>query len=101
MSVGQINFTQGAPALMLQYQTDFKVAYKTALRAEADEIWPVFKNDVERANLSAAIISANEIPQGFIVKRGKSYNFVYEKRADGAWHCLDDSAPQTAVPLTK
>jgi hypothetical protein len=94
MSVGQINFTQGAPALMLQYQTDLKVADKTALLAEADEIWPAFKNDVERANLSAAIISATEIPQGFIVKRGKSYNFVYEKRADGAWHRIDDSAPQ-------
>lgn len=95
MGVGQINFTQGAPALMLQYQTDLKVANKPALRSEADEIWPAFKNDVEGANLNAAIISANEIPRGFIVKRGNSYNFVYEKRADGSWHCLDDSAAQS------
>lgn len=75
---------------MLQYQTDLKVADKAALRAEADEIWPVFKVDVERANLKNAIISANEVPQGFIIKRGNSYNFVYEKNADGVWHCMDD-----------
>jgi hypothetical protein len=95
MSIGQINFSQSAPALMLTYQTDLKVADKAALRSEADEIWSVFRNDVESANLNAAIISANEIPHGFIVKRGNSYNFVYQKRADGTWHCLDDSAPQS------
>jgi hypothetical protein len=87
----QINFSQGAPSLMLQYQTDLKVSDKTALRAEVDEIWPVFRNDVERAKLTNAIISANDIPHGFIIKKGESYNFVYEKRADGTWHCLDDA----------
>jgi len=91
MGMGRINFSQDAPALMLQYQTDLKVADKAALRAEADEIWPVFRNDVEQANLKAGIISANEIPQGFIVKRGNSYNFVYQKSSDGVWHCLDDA----------
>ena len=90
IGMGQINFRQGAPALILQYQTDLKVADKAALRGEADEIWPVFKMDVERANLKSAIISANEIPQGFIIKRGNSYNFVYEKDTTGVWHCLDD-----------
>ena len=92
IGVGQIKFSHGTPALMLQYQTDLKVVDVAALRAEADEIWPVFKNDVERANLKAAIISANEIPQGFIIKRGNSYNFVYEEQADGTWRRLDSAS---------
>ena len=45
---------------MLKYQTDLKVTDKVALRSEVDEIWPVFKNDVEQAHLSAAIISATK-----------------------------------------
>jgi len=77
---------------MLQYQTDLKVSDKAALRAEIDEIWLVFKNDVERANLKDAIINANEVPQGFIIKKSNSYNFVYEKRPDGTWNCLDDTS---------
>ena len=92
MGIRQINFSQGAPALMLQYQTDLKVSDKAALRAEVDEIWPVFKNDVEHANLKDAIINANEVPQGFIIKKSNSYNFVYEKQPDGTWNCLDDTS---------
>ena len=76
--------------MILQYQTDLKVADKAALRDEADEIWPVFRIDVERANLKSAVISANEIPQGFIIKRGNAYNFVYEQDPNGVWHCLSD-----------
>jgi len=90
IGMGQINFSQGAPAMILQYQTDLKVADKAALRDEADEIWPVFRIDVERANLKSAVISANEIPQGFIIKRGNAYNFVYEQDPTGVWHCLGD-----------
>ena len=86
IGMGQINFSQGAPAMILQYQTDLKVADKAALRDEADEIWPVFRIDVERANLKSAVISANEIPQGFIIKRGNAYNFVYEQDPTGVWH---------------
>jgi hypothetical protein len=93
MGLGRINFSQGAPALMLKHQTDLRVTDKIALRSEADEIWPVFKTDVEHANLNAGIISANEIPQGFLVKSGLSCNFVYKKSGDGTWQCLDRGTP--------
>ena len=93
IGVGRINFSHGAPALMLKYQTGLKVTDKAELRSEVDEIWPAFKNDVEQAHLSAAIISANEIPQGVVIKRGQSYNFVYEKSADGSWRSSDDTKP--------
>jgi len=95
IGIGRINFSQGPPALMLKYQTDLNVADKGTLRSEVDEIWPVFKNDVEQAHMSSAIISANEIPRGVLIKSGQSYNFVYEKSADGTWRSLDDGRRST------
>jgi hypothetical protein len=87
--------------MLLQYQTDLKVSDKTALHTEVDEIWPVFRNDVERAKLTNAIISAKDIPYGFIIRKGESYNFFYQKRADGNWHCLDDARRVSCSPPTQ
>jgi hypothetical protein len=95
IGIGRINFSQGPPAMMLKYQTDLKVTDKGTLRSEVDEIWPVFRNDVEQARLRTAIISANEIPHGILIKSGQSYNFVYEKSADGTWRSLDDGRRST------
>ncbi len=75
---------------MLQYQTDYKVSDKAALRKEADEIWLYFKTDAEKGNFTSAIISANEVPRGVIFKNSSGYNFVFEKNPDGTWRCLDD-----------
>jgi hypothetical protein len=68
---------------MLKYQTDLKISDLPALRKEVEEIWSVFKADVERANLTNAIISANEVPQGLIIKNANGYNFVLKKLATG------------------
>jgi len=75
---------------MLKYGTDLKVSDKDALRKEVDEIFGVFKVDAENGQLRSAIVSANEKPTGFILKKSNTYNFVYEKRVDGQWHCLED-----------
>jgi len=85
-----INFPQGPPALMLKYETDLKVGNQDALRKEVDEIFAVFKVDAENRRFQSAIVSANEKPTGFILKKSNAYNFVYEKRTDGQWHCLED-----------
>jgi len=90
LGVGRMNFTAGDPALMLKYETDLRIQDKTALRTEVDDIWSVFRNDVEKGKFKAAIISANEVPQGLIAKKSAGYNFVDQKRPDGRWHCLDD-----------
>lgn len=91
LSVMPIHFAGGAsPALMLRYQTDLKVSDMIPLRNEVDDIWTLLRIDAEKGNFTSAIISANEVPQGVVLKNGHAYNFVYEKRADGAWHCLDD-----------
>jgi hypothetical protein len=85
LGVGQIHFSEGEPALMLKYQTELHVDDKPALQHEIDEIWPRFKQDVENAHLSAAIISANEPPRGGFISTNRSFNFVFEKAADGTW----------------
>src|SRR5271156_1668313 len=90
LGILRINFAQGPPALMLKYETDLKIADRDALRKEVDEIFAVFKADAENGQFRSAIVSANEKPTGFILKKSNTYNFVYEKRADGQWHCLED-----------
>ena len=83
LGVVRWNFSQGPPALMLQYQTDLKVSDLPALQREVSEIWPEFRKDAENGGFQSAIISANEIPQGFLIKKSQSYNFVFERSVHG------------------
>ncbi len=75
---------------MLKYETDLKTSDAVALRKEADEIWSVFKAEVEKGSFKAAVLNANEKPTGNFLQKSNGYNFVYERAADGRWHCLDD-----------
>jgi hypothetical protein len=75
---------------MLKYETDLKVGDVDALRREADEVFVVLKVEAENGKFTSAIVSANEKPTGLILKRSEGHNFVYERRADGQWQCLDD-----------
>lgn len=95
---GQIKFRDGSVALMLKYQTDLKISDATELRKEVDEIWPVFRQDVERLKLQPGIISVNEVPSGF---SAKGYNFVYQRQDDGSWLCLDDKPKFDSPPKQK
>jgi len=88
--MGPISFPKAPPALMLKYETDLKVSDAEALRKESDEVFGILKVDAENGKFTSAIVSANEKPTGLILKNSKGYNFVYEKRADGQWHCLED-----------
>ena len=74
---------------MLKYETDLKVG-DAALRKEADDVFGLLRVDAEDGKFTSAIVSANEKATGSILNSSKGYNFVYERRADGQWHCLDD-----------
>jgi hypothetical protein len=89
IGMGPIHFTKEPPGLMFQYQTDLKIADVKKLRREVDEIWDALRVDAEKGRYTTAIISANEVPSGTFVKKNATYNFVFQKRADG-WHCLED-----------
>ncbi len=80
-----MHFSASAPALVLSYQTDLKISESDALRKEVAEIWRDFRQEVDKAKLNDAIIMANEVPTGGLIKRGQSFNFVFARGKDGAW----------------
>jgi hypothetical protein len=86
VGITKISFTKGDPALMLSYQTDLPINDLLALRKEAEEIWPVFRINVEQAQLKGAIISARQAPSGIFIKTSRLYNFTIVKHEDDSWH---------------
>jgi len=88
MHIGTISFKSGEKALKLDYQTDLKISDSLDLRNEVKEIWQVLKDDADKAQVTGAIISAQEAPSGFIFKTGHAYNFVFEKQSDNTWKGL-------------
>ncbi len=96
---GQVQSTDGSIiGLMLKYQTDLKVSDATKLRKEIDEIWLIFKPDVERLKLKSGIISANEAPEDGATM---GYNFVFQKQDDGSWLCLEDQPKSDSATKQK
>ena len=93
--VGKMDFANSDRALVMNYQTDISIDDKEVLRKEVDEIWTVFQKDVENAKLKAGVIRATHVEGTGFVKSGKGYGFVFVKRDDGKWHCLDDDKQQT------
>lgn len=85
LGVGKMWFANDTPALMLKYQTDISPDDKASLGKEVDEIWASFRADVEKAQLTNGIVSANEKPTGFIVTKSRAHNFVFRRGADGQW----------------
>lgn len=90
LGVGPMNFPDSGPALVLKYETDVKFDDQAGLRKEADEIWADFKADVEKTNVSSAVLSANSPPKGTIIRQAQGFNFVFVKLADGTWKCTTD-----------
>src|SRR5215471_12963081 len=88
--VGKMDFPNSDPALVMNYLTDISIDDKEALRKEVDEIWSVFQKDVENAKLKAGVIRATHVEGSGFVKSGQGYGFVFVKRDDGQWRCLDD-----------
>jgi hypothetical protein len=89
-NVSRIDFPAGDPALVMTYETKVPIDNRVELRKEADEVWEIFRSDVEVANLKAAAIRAVKYDMDSVVRSGKGYGFVFVKRPDGMWHCIDD-----------
>ena len=99
--------TEDSPALMLKYQTDIGIDDVDLLRKEVEEIWPMFRVNVEESGLSNAIILATSSPErtGLIFSTSQSYNFVSSKKENGTWDFnswnrdYDDEARKIAEPF--
>ena len=61
---------------------------------EVEEIWTMFKTDVDEAKLTNAIISAHEVPHGMIVQTASAFNFVFRRSPDGRWQLGGDDDKQ-------
>jgi hypothetical protein len=88
--VGPGYFSSGPPALIMNCETDISIDDKAELRKEVDEIWEIFRKDVENAHMTIGVIRMVHNESTGIVTHAKGYGFVFEKRADGRWRCLDD-----------
>lgn len=72
--------------LLLRYESDFDISDKQSIKKEIDEIWPVFRVNVEKENFGAAVIQAsNTVKTSFMSTSAKNYGVVYEKGDDGVW----------------
>lgn len=69
-------------ALVLNYTTQVPIDNMAELRAEADEVWSLFKKDVDNANQPSAALRP--------VNGSKGYGFVFMKRPDGTWYSTQD-----------
>ena len=85
----KMDFPNSDPALVLNYLTDIPIDNKVELRKEIDEVWSVFRVDVEKAKLNAGVIRATHMEGSGFVKSGKGYGYVFVKSDDG-WHCTED-----------
>ena len=85
ISMGQMAFAQGGPALVLQYQTDLRVSDLAALEKEVAEVWADLQVEADRQKVPSAIIMANEVPKGVVIQTGHSHNFVFTREANGQW----------------
>ena len=85
----KMDFPNSAPALVLNYLTDIPIDDRVRLRQEIDEVWSVFRVDVEKAKLNAGVIRVTHMEGSGLVKSGKGYGYVFVKRDDG-WHCTED-----------
>ncbi len=97
LSIHPLTFGDGPTSMVLAYQTDLKITDSVALRKEVQEIWFFFRDEVNRTNFRGAVISANEVPTGFIVTHNNTFNFVFQKNQDSTWTMSPDYGIPTQV----
>ncbi len=88
--IHKMDFPNGDSALVMEYQTDIPIDKMEDLRGEVNWIWEAFAVDVENAGLKNGVIRAVHPNGAGLVTTSKGYGFVFVKRDDGKWHCLQD-----------
>lgn len=78
-----------ARSLILRYQTERNIADKKEIAAEADDVWDMFKVELEKNSIGAAVISVYAQPLGG-GKFNQQYDFVLVKDGTGKWQCFND-----------
>jgi hypothetical protein len=89
-SIVPMHFSNGSDAMILNCETDIPIDDMADLRKEVDEIWVIFQKNVEGASMTSGVIRVTHPEGSGLITHSKGFGFVYEKRADGQWHCLQD-----------
>ena len=89
LSMGPFYFKNGdPPALVLKYETEIELSEQEALKLEVNEIWKIFKHDVEKSGFTTGAIRAQRPLKGNIIRKGQGYGFVFLKQQDGTWQMM-------------
>lgn len=89
-NISRVDFPESGPALVMYYETNIPIENMKEIRNEVDEIWEVFRKDVEEASVKGAAIRAVHNENDGLIRNGKGYGFVFLKRDDGKWFCTQD-----------
>lgn len=93
--VGPLIFADGDQALLLSYESDYKLDDTPKLKKEVEEIWSYFKQDASLQGFKHAVITVREEPEGQSVKTSRVKNFLFELKGT-RWTCLTD--PDVGAP---
>ena len=96
--VGHFVVPNESPVIRLRYQTELALDDTVALRAEALELWPRFRIDVERGGYVNAAFLAEGPPTGLCFRhRGfcayRGFGHLVRKRPDGLWYFDEELMP--------
>jgi hypothetical protein len=81
--------------LRLRYETELPLADTLALRQEALELWPRFRDAIRRGGYKSAAFYAEAPPTGFCYRHQglchcRGYGFPIRKNQDGRWYFADN-----------
>ncbi len=93
--VGPLIFADGDQALLLSYESDYKLDDTPKLKKEVEEIWSYFKQDASLQGFKHAVITVREEPEGQSVRTSRVKNFLFEQKGT-KWACLTD--PDVGAP---
>lgn len=93
--VGPLIFADGDQALLLSYESDYKLDDTAKLKKEVEEIWTYFKQDASLQGFKHAVITVREEPEGPAARTARVKNFLFEQKAN-KWSCLTD--PDVGAP---
>ncbi|HEX8393003.1 MAG TPA: hypothetical protein VF665_11645, partial [Longimicrobium sp.] len=95
-------FSDGPPALRLEFEPGFEVADTVRLRRLADRIWPAFAPYVEGRKLSVAILTATNLKRrGIAIANTTSmshFGLVATRDSSGTWMLNGQPLPPAEAP---
>jgi hypothetical protein len=85
LGIGVLRFSQDTPAWWIRYETRISVEDGARLRVEAQEVFDLYRGEVEKSGRDKAALSANEVIPDTFISKNRGHNFIVAKQPDGSW----------------